>query len=273
MRTLLLAALLALPVSADTLDDAAAAWKQGDAPTAIRLLQTSLQTNPHNGKALTTLTYLYFQTGDYVNAQKYGEQLVQESPRDNGALILLGSIYLARNLLERTIEVADQTLAVNPANDEGYTLKAAAYLAQKKPALAIPLMITALDKVEKRGGSAPEMVVATNSLAIAYYENNERPKALQICDDAILRWPNGAQLYVTASKACRSLKQYEKAVQYAERGLKANPSYGRLYGSLSLAYARLGRKKEAEEAFSQLKQREPQMAPELRQDLDNPKSD
>ena len=93
--------------------------------------------------------------------------------------------------------------------------------------------------------SDPDNLEAWVLLVIAYMHAKEYQKALDWAVKGIEKYPEEWELYIHASDSCRHLERYEEAMEYAVAALRIHPDYVDAKYSMAWCYEKMGKAKDA----------------------------
>ena len=102
-------------------------------PQAVADLEAALATDPDNTGTMTSLADLYYATGDYANAARWMDQVVQREPTNAGARTFLGVLHFNQGQVPAAEEQWQAAIAANPDYVEAYYNLGFAYLSSEPP--------------------------------------------------------------------------------------------------------------------------------------------
>ena len=86
----------------------------------------------------------------------------------------------------------------------------------------------------------PDNVENHISLIMAYYQEKQYERALEMFQETIKRWPHNATLYVFGGDICRKQKCYDKALEYFNKALELNDNICDAMYSKAFCYQEMG---------------------------------
>ena len=162
---------------------------------------------------LLTVTSVYTQTHeDAVNYVKDGIRLVDEGKLDEGIVSI-----------KKALDIEPKNTTFN------YELAFAYYKMGK-----YDKVITILEKVKNNPDSYD---IVYSVLGNAYDILGDRDKALEIYKAGLKKFPNSGKIYLELGVVEMSEKNYEEALKYYEKGIKAEPTHPSNYYWASIFYA------------------------------------
>ncbi|MEA3392288.1 MAG: tetratricopeptide repeat protein [Candidatus Marinimicrobia bacterium] len=228
------------------LQEAQRAIKMGDMLTAERKTLTSLRINPEFGSAYSVLGYIKLKSGDISAAIENMEKAIKYNPTSRSAWYNLGSIYRKTKQYEKAENALLEAIALDPGYAKSYTTLGQTY--------------AAVNKVKKAEENFKKSIaLASNSPAAreSYGEllNNQERYA-----EAIVQLTAVAKLISQPSKkyltnyrlafAYNRSGEYRKALDVAKEVTTAKANFGGGWYELGVAYAKLGDKQNAINAFN-----------------------
>ena len=160
-----------------------------------------------------TVTFCYSQTNeDAKNYVKQGIDLVDAGKIDEG------------------IALYKKALEIDPKNTFfNYELAYAYYLQQK-----YDKVITVLEKVKNNPDTFDQVFAV---LGNAYDISGDRDKALKTYKAGLKKFPNSGKIYLELGVVSMSEKEYEEALKYFEKGIRAEPTHPSNYYWASVFYS------------------------------------
>ncbi len=207
-----------------------------------------VKANKKNADVLTAIGRAYLQVKDLDNAKKYADMAVARNKNFGDAYVLLGDIEVLNDDGGAASSWFQNAILFDPQNPEGY-IRYAQVNSKASPANAIqtleklrqarpdyPVDLIAADiyqgahnmdkaieyysKVDKSKMEAPQLV----NLAMDYYLKGDFNKSLETSTFGNQKFPRNAALNRISFWDYTNLKDYDKAIQYAERLYTASDS-------------------------------------------------
>jgi len=228
------------------LQEAQKALRMNDLTTAERKTLTALRINPEFGTAYSLLGYIKLKSGDIPAAIENMEKAVSFTPGSSSAWYNLGSTYRRTKQYEKAENALKKAIAIDPGNAKSYTTLGQTYSA-----------INDLKKAEINFKKS--IAIKPNSPAAreSYGEllNNQERYA-----EAIVQLTAAVKLIAQPSKkfqtnyrlahAYNRSGEYRKALDVAKEVTTAKANFGGGWYELGVAYAKLGDKQNAINAFN-----------------------
>ncbi len=102
----------------------------------VGALMQKISADPKDAKSYAGLANLYFQAGDYSNAQKFGEKVVALTPKDATAWLLLGAAQFNGSNAAAAEKSWLKAVAINPKSIEAHYDLGFLYMSGPNPDLA-----------------------------------------------------------------------------------------------------------------------------------------
>ena len=102
----------------------------------VGALMQKISADPKDAKSYAGLANLYFQAGDYANAQKFGEKVVALTPKDATAWLLLGAAQFNGSNAAAAEKSWLKAVAINPKSIEAHYDLGFLYMSGPNPDLA-----------------------------------------------------------------------------------------------------------------------------------------
>lgn len=209
----------------------------------------------------------FLSRGRFSEARKAALHALAESPDSSPARVVLTKAALATGNIEEAQRYTSELMTLEPNDSDNHALQGMVYMLSGKHQLSVELFKTALE-LGKLQRSASQRAAYANSLVLAYHQNQRSDLALEACLDFLEQFPQEPDLYLTCSRLHREAEDYQAALSVARDGLKVNPEFAALYASVALAQQALGNKELSEQAYLELKKRDPELGRALRSTLD-----
>ena len=210
--------------------------------------------------------------GNFGEAKKLALLALQADPDSSEARVVLAKVGLATGDLEDAQVQVTRLLELDEQDSDHQALQGMILMLEGKTDAAIDHMKKGIELGESQR-TGPEMATYANTLVLAYHQNEQADLALKTCLDALQKYPEEIDLYLSCSRLYREQEDYKNALDIAQKGLALNPDFPGLYGSVALAQMALGQPELANEAYLELKARDPELAEMLRETLDGQRLD
>lgn len=232
------------------LDDALAAWRRGDLPTAERLLSARLTADPKDARALGLMGTVQARRGDLAGAADCLERAARLDPKDAGARFNLGNVYRHQGRTADAATAFRAAVALAPRSPEALTGLAAVLLDAGDPKEAERLCRRA---VRHRADFAE----AHNILGTALKALGRTEDAEAAFRAALAHAPrHGAALSNLGNLLAATGRQPE-ALEAYDRALAADPDNPDTRYNLGNTLFDLGRTEDAERRFREVLARRP----------------
>lgn len=205
-------------------------------------------------------------------AEKLALRALKDEPDNQRALMILGKIAISRGNLEEASEIVDKLLKLDDTVPDHHALAGMVAMFKEQPKLSVEHLEKALILGEKT--VSPEQCASyANTLVLAHHKAGQPEEGLRVCLFALKKYPQEADLYLSASRLYRETGDFQSALRVAQDGLRVRPDFPNFYASIALAEAALGHKELSEQAYQHLLERDPELAKALRATLDGIRAD
>jgi len=226
-------------------------WCQLDYEKALEHFGISLEKQPQNAPILEGIAFIKRRQGKLDEAMSYLKRASELDPLSINTAFQLGVTYLLLRNYQEAEKCFNRTLILNPEYAlayyrktclsfyQGDTKKARQVLEEASRTLRIPdpnLILypwVLVDIFEGKYDPALQRLVSDASEAFSYQFYFVPKSQLQ------------AQIYGLMKNPQMEKRQYESAVAFLEGKIRKEPEDSRYYSALGIAYAGLGRKKDA----------------------------
>ena len=226
--------------------EAQKAIKMSDLLTAERKTLIALRINPEFGSAYSVLGYIKLKSGDIPAAIENMEKAVMYNPGSRSSWYNLGSTYRRTKQYEKAENALIKAIALDPGYAKSYTTLAQTYVA-----------LDQLNNAEKYFKLSIELMPNSSPARQSYGEllnNQER------YTEAIIQLKEAEKLITQPikkylvnyllSQAYNRTGEYRKALDAAKEATTARANFGGGWYELGIAYAKLGDKQNAINAFN-----------------------
>ncbi len=228
------------------LKEAQDALRMNDIITAERKTRTSLRINSEFGSAYGLLGYINLKQGDYYAAAENMEKAAKYNPTSNSAWYNLGSTYRRLKQYEKAEEALLKAIELKPSYAKSYTTIGQVYLA-----------LNQLDKAENNLKKAilysPKSAAARESYGELLNNQERYTEAIVQLAEAAKLISNPSKKYFTNYRLAFAYNRsgdYRKALDTAREVTTARSDFGGGWFELGVAYAKLGDKQNALNAFN-----------------------
>jgi len=226
-------------------------WCQMDYEKALEHFSFSLEKQPQNTPILEGIAYIKRRQGKLDEAMSYLKKASQLDPLSINTTFQLGVTYLLLRDYQEAEKCFNRTLILNPENIlayyrkvclsfyQGDTKKARQVLEEASRTLRVPdpnLILypwVLVDIFERKYDEALQRLTSDTSEAFSY-QFYFVPKSQLL-----------AQIYGLMKNPQMEKRHYESAVVFLEGKIREDPEDPRYHSALGIAYAGLGRKKDA----------------------------
>ncbi|MCF7832635.1 MAG: tetratricopeptide repeat protein [Candidatus Marinimicrobia bacterium] len=228
------------------LQEALKALKMGDLITAERKAQTSLRINPEFSSACDVLGYIKLKSGEISLAIEYMEKAVKYDPSNSSSWYNLGSIYRKTKQYQKAEDALLKSIALDATSAKSYTTLGQTYTA-----------LNMLDKAENNFKTSialdPDSPAARESYGELLNNQGRYTEAIVQLIAATKLISNPSQKYLPNYRlafAYNRSGEYLKALDVAKETTTAKANFGGGWFELGIAYAMLGDKQNAINAFN-----------------------
>jgi tetratricopeptide (TPR) repeat protein len=225
-------------VWSDTLTDSALT-KFGN---RLALIEQGLRYEPGNPGLLQRLLALTRPTRrEFVAARIVSTLGFADSPLDSGPMTSALPVFL---MYTRSTDPAAARAVLHNLLVKGEA-PAVVHLALANDAWEQGKVQEARMHLEHAYRLAPEMVLVCNNLAwvLAHYEPLDFPRALQLANALVERFPENTEFRSTRGHILTRMKRWQEAIPDLELALKVHPDQRDLHRALAEAYGQLGMSK------------------------------
>jgi tetratricopeptide (TPR) repeat protein len=229
---------------------AVALQQQGKLSEAADEYRALLKTNPAYAEAHANLGVVLAQLGNFDEAIASYEAALRANPTLTKVLLNLGILHYRASHFDKAIEALEKYLNAAPGNSQASLLLGLSLL-------EIGRDNDAIKHLEPTLLAAPEDAGALYGLGLAYLRQN-RPE-LPWAIEKLAALPAGVPAsHLLQGQTFLARFEFEKAIAELDEAQKLNPELPRLYYSQGLCYYKLGRNREAIDAFEKELSRRPQ---------------
>ena len=211
------------------------------AQRAVASTQTAVQLGPERPSVLYTAALTYFQGGRYDDALTEVDRALALQPTYEDAIRLRARILMRRGRIDEGLADFNRVAAIRPSSvslhtDMGLALYTASRYADALRSFEKAIALSPSSSVSLARAGAASQMLGDNTKALDYYE---RANAIQ---------PR-AETFSSMGTIYYSLGDYAKAAAAYEGAVLIRPLGAITHRNLGDAYARLGRKQDAQRAY------------------------
>lgn len=251
--------------------------KYQDYEKAESYFYKSIELNKSSYQAYNNLAFLSLNSGNYDNAIKYANKALSFNPELSEALYNIAFAYKKKNNNSKALEYLNKTIILNPQNEKAYYLKALIYLDLKETKKAKENLLktikikdnhydanfnvailfanegNALDAISYMVNASKDK---NDNGKIAYYLGmlyesiNDKDLANNAFQESINKNYKDANLFIHYANSVIETKNYEKALNIIDTGLKLNPSSHELYNLKGMILLNTKKISDAKDAFA-----------------------
>lgn len=210
----------------------------GKTDKALELYRKILDKEPDNGLALMAVADYYKHVPDNDNWYKYlkagvGSRSLEIKEKLNAIVGFISGREFGDQQKAKAYELVDVFMTANPEESTAFMLSGDLLMRDKKPK-------EAHESYKKATQLEPSNYVAWQQLVFSAVEMQDSAVLLEDCEKAIEYFPNDPLFYVYLNVASIQLKQYDKAINSALKGIEIAGEnvqlQVQLYASLGDAY-------------------------------------
>ena len=228
------------------LQEATASLRMNDIITAERKAKTALRINSEFGSAYGLLGYIKLKQGDIGSALENYEKAVEYNPSSRSAWYNLGSTYRRTKQYEKAEKALLKAIEIEPSYAKSYTTLGQVYLALNEPKKAEENLKTSI-------ALSPNSAAARESYGELLNNQERYTEAIVHLSEATKLITNPVKKYQTNYRlafAYNRSNEHRKALDTAREVTMAKASFGGGWFELGIAYAKLGDKQNAINAFN-----------------------
>lgn len=233
-------------LAGNILREARKSIKMGDLVTAERKVNTALRISPEFGDAYLDLGYIKLKSGDTNAAIKNYVKGLEYKPDNRSAWYNLGSIYRKIKQYEKAVEALENSIGIDPDYAKAHTTLAQTYVAINK-----------VDKAEEHFQISikltPNSPAARQSYGQLLNDQEKYKEAIEQLIVAERLIPQKSKKYIVnyfLAHAYNRTNDYRKGLDAAKEATTARANFGGGWYELGVAYAKLGDKQNAINAFN-----------------------
>ncbi|HYG99812.1 MAG TPA: protein kinase [Terriglobales bacterium] len=213
---------------------------------AAQQLESALKKRPTDDESVRALASAYEELSDFSRAEATYRRAIDLRPHYWAGYNWLGGYYSSRGQYDKALAMFARVIAIAPENYRGYNNTGGIYILKGDFARAI-------EQFERSVQIRPSFAGYSN-LGTAYFFQKRfgdavsaYERALKLNDRDYVTWGNlGDAQFFAPGKRASSTASYAEAIRLAEDQLKVNSNDAGALGSISMYYAMLGRRADAE---------------------------
>jgi tetratricopeptide (TPR) repeat protein len=260
-------------------------WKAGENRRAVQECQEAIKLDPESSAPHFLLGRIYstLRTTDQAQVLDQAidefERTVELEPDHTQALYDLGRLHLAKKNYQKTVEILDRFIRLQPWFPQAYLLKARAHIELNQVREAIESLESSIaydetnlenlkllgnlyeqtgQREEARSLYSKSLDSTTDPdirfrLALLLTDQNQFVEAISILQELVEDFPKNVRINISLARALRGNNKYADAAEVIKKGLEDDPNHYRLNYELAELMALLGERQEAIEHFLHLR--------------------
>lgn len=224
---------------------------------SIKALARSLELNTNNAEAHKVLGRDLSIIGRYDLATREFEQALRLGPDSAEVHYNLGRVHAIQDDFHEARKEFEKAIRLNPNYMEAYNALGFAMEALGDDAAALEDYQNALRLNEERHGKFDAPYV---NLSGYYNRRGALDRAVEYAKKALELNPQSDLAYFQIAKACRTKEDWKGVAAAAENAIAIKPSSSKYHYVLGIAYRKLGKIKESEQALETFRRLEQQTA-------------
>ena len=221
-----------------------------DYDNALKEYNEALKLNPNLPDANNGIAFVYRRQGKIQGTLTYLEKTYKINPKDYTTVYSIGETYCLLREYTKGISYLDESISISPEAVFSYDMKARAYLLRNGDIKSALKVIS--DAVDKKIGLDSKDFRNTRFIINVFDKNFEGAlnliKDVDQIDIQFTYKPEDlytAQVYSFMKNTTLAEKHYKLAIRVLKEKIKEHPDDSRLYTSLGICYAGLGKKEDA----------------------------
>lgn len=183
------------------------------------------------------LGILHAATNRKVSAEAYFKEALELDPKNPQMYHFYGKFLSDNQRLKESSNILQKGLDLSPNHSEILALKAEVDLKLKNPKAYEELKKTEAETMVENNPTAENYL----NLSLQHYNAGEYQKCIDACLKSLELKPDYALAYNNICTAYNQLKNWDKAIEYGEKGLKYDPTNELIKGNLKIAYTNKGK--------------------------------
>lgn len=218
-----------------------------DYETPRRIWLDAVAKRPDNYAALQNLVAVYLHEGDYQQALKTSERVLQLKPQFPEAYSARGSAYGHLGDFNRAIEECTRAIELKPSLADAYSNRSNAYAGLRDYERAVADCTKAIEL-------KPDFAEAYVNRAVAHGGARRYAEAIADCTKAIEIDANCVEAYNNRGISHAAVRDYDRAIADYHQAIKIRSDYVRTYYNLAVAHYYLGQYNEARTNIAKCRQ-------------------
>jgi tetratricopeptide (TPR) repeat protein len=183
------------------------------------------------------LGILHAATNRRVSAEAYFKEALELDPKNPQMYHFYGKFLSDNQRLKESSNILQKGLDLSPNHSEILALKSEVDLKLKDPKAFEQLKKTEAETMVENNPTAENYL----NLSLSLYNAGEYQKCIDACLKSLELKPDYALAYNNICTAYNQLKNWDKAIEYGEKGLKYDPTNELIKGNLKIAYTNKGK--------------------------------
>lgn len=188
---------------------------------------------PHRPRSYSCLGQMYFNEGNYDQAEVYFKKSLRQGPYYPNAHSNLGLLYCEKGDWDKGIEHFKKVISLAPSLIKAYSNLGLAYLETGRTDEAIKYYKKAIEM-------NPYLAEPYSNLGQAYLVKNDPDKAIENFKKVLQLNPHMSRVYSNLGRAYWVKGDIKEAVNNYKKALKLDPNLDKAYSNLAQAYAAMG---------------------------------
>ena len=216
------------------------------------LFQTGVKTYPNIASRYLAIYECSHRQEDFFQADREfskliaSEEYTEEDLRSYGVLYEYHTYYCIKKALDLYQKVLD--FGASSKSDTYYKTQRQQIVMLTKIGRGKESIENQIKQKEKEQDNVQSYI----ALISAYYYNNEFNNALEVFQNALLKWQDNELIYVYGGDIYKKLKDYDKAFFYWNKSLSINDDYADAMYSKAFCYQELGDKENESKMWKQI---------------------
>jgi tetratricopeptide (TPR) repeat protein len=241
------------PPTPTPLDQARAACRAGDLPTAERLCRRLVESEPGHGEAWHLLAAALQGQGKHADALDAFRKAVQLHPASAEAHLGLAALLAALGRRDEADAGFRRVLRLRPGHPDALAQLGLLLAEQGKLDEAVAFLRQAVK-------ARPEFAPARHNLGVALAQQGKPEEAARELEEAIRLKPDYAEAFYNLGNVLQGMGKRDEAVAKYREAVRLRPGYGEAYNNLGLALTEAGKHGEAAVILEQAVRLRPQAA-------------
>lgn len=229
-------------------------YQDGNVEKAESMLLDVLKINSSHPESQLLLSNILYQDGRLEQVINYMERFTSQFPRHLPAVKLLAVAYLGQKEIDKTIELIQQALKTNTADDQLYSILGTAYIRTGN-------MDKATEYLERAAEINPNAANIRAQLALSHLAAGDTDLAVSALEDAVQLNPKLYSADIMLILTHIRSEEYDKAIKAAENLHKKEPDNPLPLNLLGTAHAGKQEYDKARGYFSQAIEKNPDYSP------------